>query len=69
MVDVVGAGVSIVGGCCGTNPDYIRALHDAVHTMMPGARDIHHGSFLWHADDAAGNLRRAGHRRAHQSDG
>ena len=46
MVDVVGAGVSIVGGCCGTNPDYIRALHDAVHTMMPGARDIHHGSFL-----------------------
>ena len=46
MVDVVGAGVSIVGGCCGTNPDYIRALHDAVHTMTPGARDIHHGSFL-----------------------
>ena len=33
MVDVVGAGVSIVGGCCGTNPDYIRALHDAVHTI------------------------------------
>ena len=46
MVDVVGAGVSIVGGCCGTNPDYIRALHDAVHGMTPGARDIHHGSFL-----------------------
>ena len=46
MVDVVGAGVSIVGGCCGTNPDYIRALHGAVHTMTPGARDIHHGSFL-----------------------
>lgn len=46
MVDVVGAGVSIVGGCCGTNPDYIRALHSAVHTMTPGARDIHHGSFL-----------------------
>ena len=46
MVDVVGAGVSIVGGCCGTNPDYIRALHDAVHTMTPGARDIHPGSFL-----------------------
>ena len=35
MVDVVGAGVSIVGGCCGTNPDYIRALHDAVHGMTP----------------------------------
>ena len=39
-------GAAILGGCCGTNPDYIRALHDAVHTMTPGARDIHHGSFL-----------------------
>lgn len=69
MVDVVGAGVSIVGGCCGTNPDYIRALHDAVHTMTPGARDIHHGSFLCTPTMPAGNLRRAGHWRAHQSDG
>lgn len=46
MVDVVNAGVSIVGGCCGTDPSYIRALHDAVCGMTPGARDIHHGSFL-----------------------
>ena len=43
---MLAAGVAVFGGCCGTNPDYIRALHGAVHTMMPGARDIHHGSFL-----------------------
>ena len=30
MVPLVDAGAGIVGGCCGTNPDYIRALRDAV---------------------------------------
>ncbi|MBR0366879.1 MAG: homocysteine S-methyltransferase family protein [Clostridia bacterium] len=30
MVPLVAAGAGIVGGCCGTNPDYIRALRDAV---------------------------------------
>ena len=30
IVPLVAAGASIVGGCCGTNPDYIRALRDAV---------------------------------------
>ena len=30
MVPLVDAGAGIVGGCCGTNPDYIRALRDAI---------------------------------------
>lgn len=30
MVRLVDAGASIVGGCCGTNPEYIRALRRAV---------------------------------------
>ncbi|MBE5797162.1 MAG: homocysteine methyltransferase [Clostridiales bacterium] len=38
MVDAVKAGVSIVGGCCGTNPDYIRALNEAVRDLTPGER-------------------------------
>lgn len=38
MIEAVRAGVSIVGGCCGTNPDYIRALRKAVDGMTPGAR-------------------------------
>ncbi|HET9718833.1 MAG TPA: homocysteine S-methyltransferase family protein, partial [Solirubrobacteraceae bacterium] len=31
-------GVSIVGGCCGTTPDHIRALADRVRDHRPGAR-------------------------------
>lgn len=30
MKRLVDAGANIVGGCCGTNPEYIRALRDAV---------------------------------------
>lgn len=30
MVPLVAAGAGIVGGCCGTNPDYIRALKEAI---------------------------------------
>ncbi len=40
MTEAVQAGVSIVGGCCGTDPDYIRALHDAAAGMVPGKRDF-----------------------------
>ncbi len=46
MHDAVEAGVSIVGGCCGTNPTYIRALHEAVCGMKPGKRDVRRYSFL-----------------------
>ena len=33
MQDIVMAGASIVGGCCGTTPDYIRALRTSVGDM------------------------------------
>ena len=46
MREAVEVGVSIVGGCCGTNPAYIRALHEAVSGMTPGKRDIRKCSFL-----------------------
>ncbi|MBD3344604.1 MAG: methionine synthase [Chitinivibrionales bacterium] len=31
-------GVSIVGGCCGTTPDHIRALAQTVNNVVPGKR-------------------------------
>ena len=39
MAEAIHAGVSIVGGCCGTNPEYIRALHEHVSGMIPGQRN------------------------------
>ena len=38
MAEAVAAGVSVVGGCCGTDPTYIRALHARVAGMTPGQR-------------------------------
>ena len=38
MAAIVEAGVSVVGGCCGTNPEYIRALHARVQSLTPAAR-------------------------------
>lgn len=46
MKDMVAAGASIVGGCCGTSPAYIRALKDAIAGMQPGARAFDEGSYL-----------------------
>ena len=46
MREAVAAGVSIVGGCCGTNPAYIRALHEAVRDMQPGERAYVEQSFV-----------------------
>ena len=40
MVEAIRAGVSIVGGCCGTGPEYIRALHTVLSGMIPGRREI-----------------------------
>ena len=34
------AGVSIVGGCCGTTPEHIRCLADAVSGMIPTEREV-----------------------------
>jgi 5-methyltetrahydrofolate--homocysteine methyltransferase len=33
-------GVSVVGGCCGTRPDHLRALVDAVGTLSPKRRAV-----------------------------
>lgn len=30
MVDLVGLGAQVVGACCGSNPEYIAAIHSAV---------------------------------------
>lgn len=38
MRELVLAGASVVGGCCGTTPDYIRALKAAVGQMQPVKR-------------------------------
>ena len=33
-------GVSIVGGCCGTTPEHIRKLREALEGVRPAARDV-----------------------------
>jgi homocysteine S-methyltransferase len=33
----INAGVRLVGGCCGTTPDHIRAIKAAVRSLAPGA--------------------------------
>ena len=37
VADLMQAGVRVVGGCCGTTPDYIRALTDATAAYTPAA--------------------------------
>ena len=32
----IGAGVRLVGGCCGTTPDHVRAIKVAVRSLAPG---------------------------------
>ena len=38
MEKILALGVSIVGGCCGTNPDYIKALANMAKTKTPVER-------------------------------
>ena len=38
MLPLVGSGASLVGGCCGTSPDYIRALARALEGCLPAPR-------------------------------
>ena len=33
----INAGVRLVGGCCGTTPDHMRAIKMAVRSLAPGA--------------------------------
>jgi len=42
MKELVNAGASLVGGCCGTTPEYIRALNQAVKGMAI-VRPVEHG--------------------------
>ena len=37
---VVDYGVRIVGGCCGTTPDHLKAVVDAVSGLEPAKRDV-----------------------------
>jgi len=37
---VVEYGVRVVGGCCGTTPDHIRAVAEAVANLTPAARNV-----------------------------
>lgn len=34
VTSLISAGVNIVGGCCGTNPAHIRAIAEAVHSVV-----------------------------------
>jgi len=37
---ILGSGVKLVGGCCGTNPAHIRAIAATVRMLQPGAHKI-----------------------------
>ncbi len=52
MRELVDMGVSLVGGCCGTSPEYIRALHSAVSDRTPGQRSYDDCSFACTATTA-----------------
>lgn len=52
MRELLTLGVSIVGGCCGTDPEYIRALHQAVEGCTVGARSMDRGSLVATATSA-----------------
>ncbi len=52
MAEAVQTGVSVVGGCCGTDPDYIRALHVALAGATPGEREIRPRSMVCTATKA-----------------
>ena len=46
MARLVEAGATIIGGCCGTSPEYIRALRAAVKGMGPAPRHYEAISFV-----------------------
>ncbi len=46
MAEAVAAGVSVVGGCCGTDPRYIAALRERLTGMIPGERHIRRRSLV-----------------------
>jgi 5-methyltetrahydrofolate--homocysteine methyltransferase len=38
--ELVGAGVGVIGGCCGTTPDHIRAMRKAVDEELQKRQDL-----------------------------
>jgi 5-methyltetrahydrofolate--homocysteine methyltransferase len=40
-------GVQVIGGCCGTRPDHIKALADAAKTLKPKERSVRIGERAW----------------------
>ena len=46
MLDCLAAGASVLGGCCGTTPEHIRALVAALEGKAPGARHYDAASFV-----------------------
>ncbi len=46
MRPCVEAGATLLGGCCGTSPAYIRALREAVADLAPAARVYEAASFV-----------------------
>ena len=40
MCEIASLGVTILGGCCGTTPDHIRALKEALRDKTPVIRDV-----------------------------
>lgn len=46
MLRAVELGASLVGGCCGTTPEYIARLKAALAGKEPGPRRIRRGSFV-----------------------
>ena len=55
--DMLDAGVTVVGGCCGTTPAYIAGERDLLDGRTPAARDV------------CRDFARGRHRRAHQPHG
>jgi 5-methyltetrahydrofolate--homocysteine methyltransferase len=46
MLACLDAGATILGGCCGTSPDYIRTLSAAMAGKRPAARHYRGGAFV-----------------------
>jgi len=40
------SGVSIVGGCCGTRPDHIRAMREKLNGVVPASRETLKGVYI-----------------------
>ena len=46
MLDCVDAGATLLGGCCGTSPEYLRALRDALAGRQPASRSVEKNGFV-----------------------